>query len=223
MPHTLVTQLRFARSEFARCLEGVSDEEARQRLLPMNSISWMVGHLAAQEQEYFVFFPEGKVPHPRLSQFGFGRPATTPPLAEMWQLWRDITTEADRFLDTLTEEQLLTHLEQDPRVLSDSLFSPVTKEVLARKSIRSRRSLRESCPFCLRISVVSRFWLRFLLLPSGSRVCLLTDQENESNNPSCLSCAVFFFFLSSSIFRLISSSQLKIPATKHFRPATHRQ
>jgi hypothetical protein len=42
MTHPLVTQLRFARSEFRRCLEGVSDEDSRKRLLPMNSISWMV-------------------------------------------------------------------------------------------------------------------------------------------------------------------------------------
>jgi uncharacterized damage-inducible protein DinB len=140
MPHTLVAQLRFARSEFARCLEGVSEEEARQRLLPMNSISWMVGHLAAQEQEYFVFFPQGKPLHPKLGQFGFGKPASTPPLAEMWQLWHDVTAEADRFLDTVTEEKLRTYLEQDPRGLQGSLFSPASKEVLARESITSRES-----------------------------------------------------------------------------------
>ena len=45
MTHPLVTQLRFARSEFVRCLEGVSDEDARSRIMPMNCISWMVGHL----------------------------------------------------------------------------------------------------------------------------------------------------------------------------------
>jgi hypothetical protein len=26
-------------------LEGVSDEDARHRIMPMNCISWMVGHL----------------------------------------------------------------------------------------------------------------------------------------------------------------------------------
>ena len=31
MPHPLVKQLRFARSEFARCLEGISDEDAPQQ------------------------------------------------------------------------------------------------------------------------------------------------------------------------------------------------
>jgi len=54
VPHPLVRQLRFARREFVRCLEGLSDENARRRLMPMNCISWMVGHMAAQEQFYFV-------------------------------------------------------------------------------------------------------------------------------------------------------------------------
>jgi hypothetical protein len=107
MPHNLINQLRFARSEFVRCLEGISDEDARHRFMPMNCISWMVGHMAAQEQYYFVFFPQGKVPHPQLNELvGFGHPATTPPLDEMWQVWHDITAIADTFLDTVTPDQL---------------------------------------------------------------------------------------------------------------------
>ena len=54
MVHPLVDQLRFARSEWVRVLEGVSDEDARRRLTPMNSISWMVGHLAWQENRYWL-------------------------------------------------------------------------------------------------------------------------------------------------------------------------
>ena len=34
MTHPLVTQLRFARSEFVRCLDGVSGEDALRRLSP---------------------------------------------------------------------------------------------------------------------------------------------------------------------------------------------
>ncbi|MFA9406432.1 MAG: DinB family protein [Anaerolineales bacterium] len=138
MAHTLVTQLRFARSEFVRCLEGVSDEDARHRIMPMNCISWMVGHMAAQEQYYFVFFPQGKVLHPQLNKLvGFGQPATTPPLADMWQVWHDITAAADTFLDTLTTEQLLVHLEQDIKAFEDSLFGTATKQMLAQNSVRS--------------------------------------------------------------------------------------
>jgi hypothetical protein len=140
MTHPLVTQLRFARSEFTRCLEGVSDEDARKRLLPMNCISWMVGHLAAQEQEYFVFFPQGEVPHPQLNQsHGFGQPAVTPPLDEMWRVWDDVTLAADPFLDTLTADDLETNLEQDIEAVQDALFFPgqIDKEFLAQKSVKS--------------------------------------------------------------------------------------
>ena len=42
--HLLVTQLRFARSEFVRCLEGITDQEAVRRMGQMNCISWMIGH-----------------------------------------------------------------------------------------------------------------------------------------------------------------------------------
>ncbi len=138
MTHTLVEQLRFARSEFGRCIEGVSDEDARHRIMPMNCISWMVGHLAAQEQDYFVFFPQGKVPHPQLNKLvGFGRLATTPPLAEMWQVWHDITATADIFLDTLSDEQLLIHLEQSVKAIEDSIFGTASKKMLEQKSVRA--------------------------------------------------------------------------------------
>jgi hypothetical protein len=48
--HPLVLQLQFTRSEFKRGLKGLSEEDASHRLLPMNCISWNVGHLAWQEQ-----------------------------------------------------------------------------------------------------------------------------------------------------------------------------
>ena len=54
MAHPLVEQLRFARSEFMRGIDGVSDDAARRRLGPMNCISWNVGHLAWQEQRYWL-------------------------------------------------------------------------------------------------------------------------------------------------------------------------
>ena len=111
MTHPLVTQLHFTRNEFVRCLEGVSDEDARRRLLPMNCISWMIGHLANQEQHYWVYWQEAKWLHPQLDKLvGYGRPASTPPLAEMWQVWHDITQAGNRFLDTLTEGMMTKHL-----------------------------------------------------------------------------------------------------------------
>ena len=142
MPHPLVAQLRFARSEFARCLEGVSDEDARHRIMLQLSQKTGGGLLAAQEQEYFVYFPYGEVPHPDLNKsHGFGRPATTPPLAEMWQTWHDVTKVADAFLDTLATEQLLTHLEQKTDTLEESVFGGVGEKTLAQSTVRSYESV----------------------------------------------------------------------------------
>lgn len=107
MPHPLVDQLRFARSEFRRGIEGVSDEDARRRLLPMNCISWHLGHLAAQEQRYWLTFAQELTLRPALREaFRNGAPASTPPPAETWAAWREVTAAADPWLDTVTAETL---------------------------------------------------------------------------------------------------------------------
>ena len=107
--HPLVVQLRFARSELVRCLEGVSEEDGWKRLLPMNSISWMIGHLSNQEHWYWVRFPQGKDVAAGLEELvGYGRPASTPSLAEMWETWHTVTAVADEYLNTLTPAQLQT-------------------------------------------------------------------------------------------------------------------
>ena len=83
--HPLVEHLHFSRSEFVRCLAGITPEEAQQRLGQMNSISWMVGHLADQENRYWVRMGQDKALFPELNHLvGFGQPASTPPLDEMW-------------------------------------------------------------------------------------------------------------------------------------------
>ena len=108
MSHPLVDQFRFTRSEFQRAFEGVSEEDACKRLLPMNCISWNVGHLAWQEQRYFLTFAQGKVLLPKIQEeFYSGAPASTPPLAEMWDAWNTITRAADEFFDVVTTEKLL--------------------------------------------------------------------------------------------------------------------
>jgi DinB superfamily len=61
MPHPLVTQLRFTRDEFVRGMTGLTDEEARRRFLPINSISWMIGHLAWQEQRNWLTRAQGQI------------------------------------------------------------------------------------------------------------------------------------------------------------------
>ena len=111
-PQPLLTQLRFARSELLLCLDGVSAEDGVRRLEPMNCISWIVGHLANQEHGYWVLSGQDRMVAPGLQKLvGFGRPASTPPLDEMWATWRTVTAAADTFLDSLTTEALPEHPE----------------------------------------------------------------------------------------------------------------
>lgn len=122
MAHPLVTQLRFTRSELMRLLAGVSDADAAVRLLPMNCISWIVGHLANQENAYFVYFGLGEKLHPWLrEQVGYGKPATTPLLTEILPIWQEVTAAADKFLDTITEEMLSHPLERNTNITSETL------------------------------------------------------------------------------------------------------
>jgi hypothetical protein len=118
----LVTQLRFARSEFQRCLEGVSAEDALHRFEPMNCISWIIGHLANQEHFLWVLVPQGRIVAPGLYELvGTGQPASTPPLDEMWAAWHTVTAAADGYLDTLTVEDLQKHLEWQGRPMRETV------------------------------------------------------------------------------------------------------
>lgn len=114
--HPLVKQLRFTRSEFKRGLGGITDEEARRRFLPMNCITWNIGHLAWQEQRYWLTWGQGKVLLPDVQElFAYKAPASTPALDEMWAAWDLITQAADPWLDGLTTVGLEEHVVFDGR------------------------------------------------------------------------------------------------------------
>lgn len=104
MTHPLVAQLYFTRSEFMRSVKGVGDEDGRRRFLPMNCLSWNVGHLAWQEQRYFLYYGLGQpLLLPEIDRdFTFGAPASTPSLKAMLASWKAITTAANPFLEALT-------------------------------------------------------------------------------------------------------------------------
>jgi hypothetical protein len=117
-PHPLVRQLRFTRAEFLRGVAGVADDDARVRLEPMNCLAWNVGHLAWQEQRYFVTWAQGRTPFPDVAQtFAYGAPASTPHIGEILAAWRSISAAADPWLDGLTSATLLEHPVRDGKAL----------------------------------------------------------------------------------------------------------
>jgi len=115
MPHPIADQLAFARTELMRSLEGVTDDESRQRFLPMNSIGWIVGHLADQEQRYFL----QRQGHPLAVEglndlVGYGKPASTPPLSEMRAAWQAVTERTAPLIAAMGEDDLLAYPPLEP-------------------------------------------------------------------------------------------------------------
>lgn len=130
MPHPVVLQLRFTRREFQRALDGLTDDDARRRFMPMNCISWNIGHLTWQEQRYCLWRSQGQILLPHINElFAYGAPASTPPLDDMWAAWHTIIEAADPWLDTLTTEKLQQHVIIDGQP-SDLLFGSLLQRLI---------------------------------------------------------------------------------------------
>jgi len=113
MPHPMIEQLRFTRSEFLRGLEGLTAEDASRRLQPLNCISWNVGHLAWQEQICFLYGGQKKILFPEVNRaYAYGASACTPPLPEVISAWQAITAAVDPWLDSLAPEDLLQFIDR---------------------------------------------------------------------------------------------------------------
>jgi hypothetical protein len=111
MAHPLIDQFRFARSEWLRGLEGLTEQDGACHFGQMNCISWTVGHLAWHEQRTFLQRPQNIILFPQLNElFAYGAPMNTPSLDEMLGVWKAVTEAANPYLDTLTTEILLTDL-----------------------------------------------------------------------------------------------------------------
>ena len=114
----LVNQLRFARSEFRKGFSGISEEDGARRLMPINSIGWIVGHLAWHEQYYWLMRAQGITLVPKLNDLtAFNGPASQPSLREMIQYWEQVTKATDTFLDGLKESDLLAQMVVDGKEL----------------------------------------------------------------------------------------------------------
>jgi len=130
MLHPPVLQLRFTRSEFQRALAGLTDSDARRRFMPMNCISWNIGHLAWQEQRYCLWRSQGQMLLPHINElFAYGAPASIPALDEMWAAWHTITEAADPWLNTLTTEKLQQHVIIDGQP-SDLIFGSLLQRLI---------------------------------------------------------------------------------------------
>jgi len=128
MPHPLIDQLRFTRSEWLRGLENISDEDGARHFGPMNCIGWNVGHLAWHEQRTWLQFAQGRLLFPALNEtYAYGAPMSTPLLSETLEIWRQVTVAADPFLDTLTSASLQNDLPRNGKSVGQSLGSALRR------------------------------------------------------------------------------------------------
>jgi hypothetical protein len=127
MAHPLVEQLRFTRSEWRRALRGVPEADGARRLGPMNSISWIVAHMAWHEQRYWLTRLAAETPVPALNEIApNGGPPTTPSLAAMLKAWKRVTDAADAHLETLDEAAMHRSLPGGPPRLVGNAIQRVT-------------------------------------------------------------------------------------------------
>jgi hypothetical protein len=114
MAHSVVDQLRFTRSEWQRALRGVSEEDANRHFGRMNSIGWIVGHLAWHEQRICFERPSGVVVYPDLNrEFATGAPMSTPSLKAMRAAWNKLKKRSEPILEPLTTKDLMRDLRRD--------------------------------------------------------------------------------------------------------------
>ena len=81
----------------------------------MNSISWMVGHLASHEQRLWITRAQGLEVGPELDSVASGAPASTPRFQDMVAAWNRVVAVSNPFLDSLSETDLEEPLRFDRR------------------------------------------------------------------------------------------------------------
>lgn len=93
----------------------------------MNSIGWIVGHMAWHEQRYWLTRLAADTPEPVLNEVAaYGGPATTPSLRAMLTAWGRVTSAADPHLDALDEAAMAAVLPGTPPRLTGNAILRVT-------------------------------------------------------------------------------------------------
>jgi len=105
-----------------RCFSGLNKAHAENRLKPSNTLSWIVGHLANQEQEFWIYYPQGRFLFPDLNDMvGTGNPPSTPEIVRMWELWKIITQKTDAYLEGLSDKDLLQYFSVNGKKINENI------------------------------------------------------------------------------------------------------
>ena len=126
----ILNQLRFTRSEFQKGFTGVIEEESRRRFMPINSIAWIVGHLAWHEQHYWLKRAQGIMPFPLLDEAtAYEKPPADVSLNEMVDLWEAVIRVSEDYLTKLTSDDLLKKLIVNDKELPANIGTMMTRVI----------------------------------------------------------------------------------------------
>jgi hypothetical protein len=90
----------------------------------MNCVAWTVGHLAWQEQRYFLQRAQGRLLAPELNvAYAYGAPMSTPVLTETLRIWEGVVEASADYLESLTTADLTRELPLDGRPVGQSVGS----------------------------------------------------------------------------------------------------
>ncbi len=111
MAHHLVRYIWHVRRELERVLDGISEADLNREVHlnddsgSINSIAWMIGHLAMQEQAYWLLFTGNELVDKNLKVYG-GKVEDAKDFAELFELWKKITEQSNAWLETATPKDL---------------------------------------------------------------------------------------------------------------------
>ena len=126
--HHLVRVLKNTRAELRRAIDGMSEADLERRVAGINSVAWIVGHLAGQEQGLWLQ-GRGLPAVADLSAFGHGAEPATPAFGFVFPLWEEITSVTESWLDDLDDDGLRQHLSGDPFFEIENVGSLLTRVI----------------------------------------------------------------------------------------------
>ncbi|MDQ3396670.1 MAG: DinB family protein [Deinococcota bacterium] len=109
MEQHLVRYVQHVRRELLRATDGVLADDLERSHHGVNSVAWMVGHLAAQEQAYWLE-TRGTVLYRTLTGYRRAVPQRMDDAQTLLAQWREVTSAADVWLTGLSEDDLRRRL-----------------------------------------------------------------------------------------------------------------
>lgn len=103
---------------------AVADLE--RRVGGINSVAWMVGHLAWQEQGYWLV-ARGEPRVADLDDYGHNPPRQVPRFDELFATWAKVAAAADPWLEGLGEQELRSHLRGRPLFERENVGTLLTR------------------------------------------------------------------------------------------------